>query len=46
MNEFVGQCQQCKKDLYCIDGFFNGIHTDEQQILCFECDKKEEKPAN
>ncbi|MFC0415395.1 hypothetical protein ACFFHH_07970 [Cytobacillus solani] len=42
MRELVSKCHLCGKDLYCIDGFFNGIHTDEQQTLCFDCAEEKE----
>ncbi|MGG3562542.1 hypothetical protein ABES03_13190 [Neobacillus rhizosphaerae] len=37
MKELVGSCKCCNKNIYCLDGFFNGIHTERNEILCFEC---------
>jgi len=37
LRELVGSCKCCKKDIYCLDGFFNGIHTEENEIYCFDC---------
>ncbi|WP_197468214.1 hypothetical protein [Fictibacillus phosphorivorans] len=43
MNELVGTCGVCGKDLYCTDGFFQGYIIDEKNICytCFEQNKKE-----
>lgn len=40
MNELVGKCIHCGKNLYCMDGFFNGVHIDNKQTLCFDCAEK------
>ncbi|SHG92251.1 hypothetical protein [Ornithinibacillus halophilus] len=40
MRELIGTCQECEKDIYCENGFLNGVHEDGK-LLCFECDKKE-----
>lgn len=42
MNEFVGKCIECEKDIYCLDGFINGIVEEKGNIICFDCneDKK------
>jgi hypothetical protein len=37
MKEPVGQCSSCKKDLYCLEGFFNGIILDNKELICFDC---------
>lgn len=42
MQELVGKCKSCGKEIYCLDGFLNGIHTNDQQLICFDCEKKEE----
>lgn len=41
MKELVGKCTVCEKEVYCLDGFFNGIFTDEKKIFCFECCEEE-----
>lgn len=50
MKELVGTCKTCGKDIYCLDGFFNGIHTKDQEIYCFDCyenmENKEENPQS
>ncbi len=45
MNEIVSKCSRCGKAIYCIDGFFNGIHTDDKITLCFTCAEENEKSA-
>ncbi|WP_210367809.1 hypothetical protein [Bacillus sp. REN3] len=39
MKELVGICQACGKDIYCLDGFLNGVHLDGK-IYCFDCFEK------
>ncbi|WP_275425436.1 hypothetical protein [Bacillus sp. CGMCC 1.16541] len=36
MKELVGTCQQCGKDVYCCDGFLDGVVAKEG-ITCFSC---------
>jgi hypothetical protein len=36
MKELVGNCCKCQKEIYCLDGFFNGVVQDKQ-VYCFEC---------
>lgn len=44
MKEYIGECQICRKPLYCLDGFFNGIHdTDTKSITCFECTESQKE---
>lgn len=43
MKELVGTCFQCEKNIYCLDGFFNGIQTEDHKILCIECNNKVKK---
>lgn len=37
MKELVGTCCICGNNLYCLDGFFNGLHTDDNKTFCFDC---------
>ncbi|MEH7075517.1 hypothetical protein [Neobacillus drentensis] len=50
MNELIGKCKCCCKEIYCLDGFFNGVHTEEKELYCFECHEslkvKNEKPQS
>lgn len=46
MKELVGSCKCCGKEIYCLDGFFNGVITENKQTYCFDCHEtisKEEK---
>ncbi|MEH7125238.1 hypothetical protein V7122_15460 [Bacillus sp. JJ1532] len=43
MNEYVSNCADCGKMLYCLDGFFNGVHTENNESLCFDCADKKKK---
>ncbi|WP_330948459.1 hypothetical protein [Virgibacillus sp. MG-45] len=36
MREFVGYCSCCGVEVYCEDGFFNGLHVDGV-LLCASC---------
>lgn len=40
MRELVGTCTVCGKDVYCLDGFLNGVY-EEGQLICMECLKNE-----
>jgi len=40
MIELVGCCCSCRKEVYCLDGFLNGVHRDKKEIYCFECFEK------
>ncbi|MCQ6276581.1 hypothetical protein JMM81_16840 [Bacillus sp. V3B] len=46
MKELVGTCCECGKNLYCLDGFFNGVLTAGGKTICFDCTKQKEKSAN
>ncbi|EKE31127.1 MULTISPECIES: hypothetical protein [Salimicrobium] len=37
MEEFVGYCASCGKEVYCKDGFLDGIVTEDKQLYCFTC---------
>lgn len=37
VKELVNTCIKCGKELYCIDGFFNGVYSENQQAFCFDC---------
>lgn len=37
MNEYVSKCADCGKKLYCLDGFFNGVLTENNETLCLDC---------
>ncbi|MFC5629018.1 hypothetical protein ACFPTR_09045 [Aliibacillus thermotolerans] len=37
MQEYVGTCEQCHRPIYCMDGFLDGVVTDEQTLYCNSC---------
>ncbi|MBT2666698.1 hypothetical protein J7J00_14420 [Bacillus sp. ISL-4] len=37
MDELVGTCVRCARNVYCTAGFLNGILLDNKKILCFNC---------
>ncbi|WP_338447854.1 hypothetical protein R4Z09_16560 [Niallia oryzisoli] len=37
MKELVSTCCECGKDIYCLNGFFNGVLTDDKKTLCYDC---------
>jgi len=37
--EKVGECETCKKIIYCVDGFLDGI-VKGSKVYCFKCEKK------
>lgn len=43
MQELVGECKACKKQIFCNDGFINGVVLDDNTLICFECFKGVEK---
>jgi hypothetical protein len=43
VKELVGTCAFCGCDLYCLDGFFNGVILSDGRLACFDCDKENEK---
>jgi len=41
MRELVGNCTSCGKEIFCLDGFFNGILLEGNTVYCFNCAEKE-----
>lgn len=39
MKEWVGFCHNCKKDIFCLDGFLDGFASEDQTLLCFSCEE-------
>ncbi|SFE32470.1 hypothetical protein [Alteribacillus iranensis] len=37
MKEKVGHCSRCGKEVFCLDGFLNGVLDEEKNLFCFEC---------
>jgi hypothetical protein len=46
MKEHVGICEICKKDLFCMDGFFQGEIGPSGKLFCFSCYIEEKKESN
>ncbi|WP_169810196.1 hypothetical protein [Paenibacillus glacialis] len=42
MQEFVGHCKECSKEIYCYDGFISGIVLENQTVICFDCSEEDE----
>ncbi|WP_263862290.1 hypothetical protein [Bacillus aerolatus] len=42
MQERVGTCEKYGKELYCLDGFFNGVQ-EKEGVFCFECAEKKKE---
>ncbi|WP_196493860.1 hypothetical protein [Ornithinibacillus caprae] len=36
MRELVGECEKCGKEVYCENGFLNGVH-ESGELFCQEC---------
>ncbi|WP_276282284.1 hypothetical protein [Virgibacillus indicus] len=41
MRELIGKCTSCGKNVYCENGFFDGVQ-DNGKLFCNECAEKEE----
>ncbi|GIQ66204.1 hypothetical protein PACILC2_47720 [Paenibacillus cisolokensis] len=37
MRELVGECEVCRKEIYCEDGFLNGRLDEGGRLTCFTC---------
>ncbi|MEH7176622.1 hypothetical protein [Neobacillus vireti] len=48
MKELVGICSTCSKEIFCLDGFLNGVQSDERKLYCFDCyeSSEEENPQS
>lgn len=44
MRELIGPCSNCGKDIYCLDGFLDGVYIDGE-LFCFDCSEEEEEMA-
>ncbi|MBB3131872.1 alpha-D-ribose 1-methylphosphonate 5-phosphate C-P lyase [Paenibacillus rhizosphaerae] len=42
MREWIGKCRDCGKDIYCENGFLNGVVLDDQSLKCFACAEQED----
>ncbi|AEH48964.1 hypothetical protein [Parageobacillus thermoglucosidasius] len=47
MEELVGFCSQCGKPIHCLQGFLNGVISDEKETLyCFSCYEENDNEQN
>ncbi|RJX41083.1 hypothetical protein D3P09_03495 [Paenibacillus pinisoli] len=37
LKEHVGYCQECRKEIFCRDGFLDGVVQEDTSIRCFDC---------
>lgn len=37
MQEFVGSCKECGKQIYCNEGFLAGIVMEDKSVICLDC---------
>ncbi|WP_281285258.1 hypothetical protein [Alkalicoccus halolimnae] len=42
MEELVGNCHRCGCEIYCLDGFFEGLQKDDE-LYCNACEEEAEK---
>jgi hypothetical protein len=40
--EYIGVCKDCNKEIFCLDGFLNGVLTEEKDMYCFDCSEKKD----
>jgi hypothetical protein len=45
LKEYVGECQICGKEVYCLDGFIDGV-VNKDGVICFSCVDKGEMQEN
>lgn len=43
MHEKVGKCTCCGKEIDCLDGFLNGVHSNDKKLYCFDCVNKQKE---
>ena len=43
MQELVGRCKECNKQIFCKDGFLAGIVLEDKSLLCFDCSENEQE---
>ena len=41
MREWIGTCKDCGENIYCENGFFNGVVLTNHAYLCFDCEEME-----
>jgi hypothetical protein len=46
MQELVGHCQTCNKQIFCMNGFLNGIVSEDKTLVCFDCSINKQEPSS
>lgn len=46
MQERVGSCKTCNREVFCNDGFINGVVLEDKTLVCFDCFEEAEKTAS
>lgn len=41
MRELVGQCSMCGKEIFCVDGFLEGVVMEDKQLQCLTCSEEQ-----
>ncbi|WP_187378578.1 hypothetical protein [Oceanobacillus jeddahense] len=44
MKEFIGTCIKCNKEIYCKDGFLDGVN-EQGRLYCFTCSVERQREA-
>ncbi len=44
MQELVGRCRECGKEIFCLDGFLNGV-SENGRLVCFDCSERDDRSA-
>lgn len=42
LDELVGHCELCGKQILCQNGFLNGIVREDKCLICFDCSDNDE----
>jgi hypothetical protein len=45
IQELVGTCSVCHKNVYCLDGFLNGVISEAKELFCNECSDEDKKDS-
>jgi hypothetical protein len=46
MQEIVGHCKKCNKQILCDNGFLNGIVLEDKSLICFDCSNEKQESAD
>ncbi|MCT2536663.1 hypothetical protein NYQ66_12935 [Aquibacillus koreensis] len=37
MKEKAGKCVKCARIVYCLEGFLDGVVSEDKELYCFSC---------